>query len=33
MSKEKSKIDIKKLKDVKKTKLNKIVNKHEATEI
>jgi hypothetical protein len=28
MSKEKSKIDIKKLKDVKKTKLNKIVTKH-----
>ena len=33
MSKEKSKIDVKKLKDVKKTKLNKIVNKHEATKV
>ena len=28
MSKEKSKIDIKKLKEVKKSKLNKIVTKH-----
>jgi len=33
MSKEKSKIDVKKLKDAKKTKLNKIVNKDEATEV
>ena len=33
MSKEKSKIDIKKLKDVKKTKLNKIVKKDEATKV
>ena len=33
MSKEKSKIDIKKLKDVKKAKLNKIVKKDEATKV
>jgi len=33
MSKEKSKIDIKKLRDAKKTKLNKIVTKNEATEV
>ena len=33
MSDKKSKIDVKKLREVKKTKLNKIVTKNEATEV